>query len=88
MKITTGMKPNVTKTDRIKIEMDELELGDNIDFEESYAQKLARERLEVAMVKDIISASDRLAKTLEDNPLMAEQDTSAGPVSADFRKGK
>ena len=87
MRITTRMMaPNVTKTDRIKAERDELQYGGSERFDESYAAQLARERLEVEMVKDIISASDRLAKALRDHPKMTQQDTSAGPVSADFNK--
>ena len=87
MKITTKRTtPNVTLTDRIKAESDELQYGGSERFDESYAAQLARERLEEQMVKDIISASDRLAKTLAKHPLMQEQDTSEGIVSADFNK--
>ena len=78
MRIVTSRTtiPKVTLVDQIKAET-ELEMGDSERFEESYGQKLARERQVDEMMESIISASERLAKTLAKHPLMTTQQRNA-----------
>lgn len=86
MKITKGT-PVPTKQDRMDAEIDELELGDH--FDDSYAQGLAnaRARVERRRMATIARNNRAIAKTLADNPLMAQQDLSGGEVSRGFSKG-